>query len=472
VISSISSLRLRLCGSLNRYSADLNRLQRFLDPLVVVILYWILCRKSLPLEATILLLVGLLTILLLGQGRLYESYRQESLWILLRRITTSWLLVLGSLLCWAFAVKISADLSRVSTFLWALTSWFFLCLMHVGVRKLLRFSRIQGVNSRSVIYVGLGDAAKSFYDYVQSAPYMGLYFAGWFSPDMSLADQLPVGMPQCTGGLADLRGWLSNHHPDIVFFSDTFSQDNSMADLVRDLGNSCIPSYFVPSWVFPGLGLRPAQFGSQSCIELWSSRSSLLDRQLKRFFDLFVAGSLLLIFSPILLLIALAIRLTSPGPVLFFQERYGLDGRRFRVCKFRSMYCTESGDRVGLRQAVRNDPRITPIGSFLRRSSLDELPQLLNVLMGQMSLVGPRPHAVDHNEFYRDQINGYMRRHMYKPGITGLAQVRGLRGETPALDLMAKRVEADLEYMYNWSLAGDVKILIMTLFSLGSSRAY
>ena len=180
----------------------------------------------------------------------------------------------------------------------------------------------------------------------------------------------------------------------------------------------------------------------------------------------------LLLLSPLLLLIAGAIALTSPGPVLFAQDRYGLDGRRFRILKFRTMRVLEAGDQQGLRQATRNDPRITPIGGVLRRWSLDELPQLINVLRDDMSLVGPRPHAVDHNEQYRRLIPGYMQRHAFKPGITGLAQVEGLRGETSTLELMANRVAADLRYQRDWSLKLDIKILIKTLLHLRSPNAY
>jgi putative colanic acid biosynthesis UDP-glucose lipid carrier transferase len=168
----------------------------------------------------------------------------------------------------------------------------------------------------------------------------------------------------------------------------------------------------------------------------------------------------------------LAIRLTSPGPILFRQDRYGLDGRRFQISKFRTMTVLEAGDRAGLLQASRHDARVTPLGRLLRRWSLDELPQLFNVLEGSMSLVGPRPHAVDHNEQYRKLIPGYMQRHLFKPGITGLAQVEGLRGETATLEAMARRVEMDLLYQRNWSLAMDFKILVLTLLRIRSPMAY
>jgi putative colanic acid biosynthesis UDP-glucose lipid carrier transferase len=166
--------------------------------------------------------------------------------------------------------------------------------------------------------------------------------------------------------------------------------------------------------------------------------------------------------APVMIAIAAAVRLTSPGPALFKQRRYGLDGREILVYKFRSMRVMEDGGEV--RQAQRNDDRVTPLGAFLRRSSLDELPQLFNVLQGRMSVVGPRPHAVAHNETYRKLIKSYMVRHKVRPGITGWAQVNGLRGETETVEKMRARIEYDLDYLRHWSLKLDLAILWRTFF--------
>ena len=182
---------------------------------------------------------------------------------------------------------------------------------------------------------------------------------------------------------------------------------------------------------------------------------------IKRLSDILIASLILLLASPVMALIAVGIKLTSPGPVLFKQRRYGLDGEEISVYKFRSMTVTEDGDRIV--QAKKRDPRVTPFGKFLRRSSLDELPQFFNVLQGRMSVVGPRPHAVAHNEMYRKVVKGYMIRHKVKPGITGWAQVNGLRGETDTLDKMAARIEYDLEYIRNWSVMLDLWIILKTV---------
>jgi putative colanic acid biosynthesis UDP-glucose lipid carrier transferase len=183
---------------------------------------------------------------------------------------------------------------------------------------------------------------------------------------------------------------------------------------------------------------------------------------IKRIEDVILSTLILVLISPVLIGLAIAVKVTSKGPVFFKQNRYGIDGKPIKVWKFRSMNVMEDGAKVT--QATKNDSRFTPIGQFIRKTSLDELPQFLNVLQGQMSIVGPRPHAVAHNEQYRSLVDGYMLRHKVKPGITGWAQINGWRGETDTLDKMEKRIEFDLEYIQNWSLALDLKIVFLTIF--------
>ena len=177
---------------------------------------------------------------------------------------------------------------------------------------------------------------------------------------------------------------------------------------------------------------------------------------------------ILILLLPLLLLLAVGVKRSSPGPVLFRQRRYGLDGEEIMIYKFRSMTVCEDGGKID--QATRFDKRITPLGAFLRRTSLDELPQFINVLQGRMSVVGPRPHAVAHNEMYRKLISGYMIRHKVKPGITGWAQVNGLRGETENLEKMQARVDYDLDYLRHWSIDMDIKIIFKTVFLVLKDR--
>jgi len=192
---------------------------------------------------------------------------------------------------------------------------------------------------------------------------------------------------------------------------------------------------------------------------------------IKRSMDLVIGILAILILSPLLLLVAALVKWSSPGPVIFQQRRYGLDGEEIRVHKFRTMTVIEDGREI--RQATRDDERVTPLGHVLRRYSIDELPQLFNVLQGTMSLVGPRPHAVAHNEMYRKLIKGYMIRHKVLPGMTGLAQVRGCRGETRTLQEMQARIEYDLDYLRHWTPMLDLKIMAQTaLLVLRDRKAY
>jgi putative colanic acid biosysnthesis UDP-glucose lipid carrier transferase len=242
--------------------------------------------------------------------------------------------------------------------------------------------------------------------------------------------------------------------------------------LLEELRDTTASIYFVPDiFLFDLLHARVDSIGDLPVVAVCETPYSGLNALLKRASDIVFSVSILTLISPLLLAIAIGVKRSSPGPILFKQRRYGLDGRKIVVYKFRSMTVAEDGDVV--RQATRHDARVTPFGAFLRRTSLDELPQFINVLQGRMSVVGPRPHAVAHNELYRKLIRGYMIRHKVRPGITGLAQVRGFRGETDTVDKMKARIECDLAYLRNWSLALDLQIILKTVaVVLGKQNAY
>ena len=247
----------------------------------------------------------------------------------------------------------------------------------------------------------------------------------------------------------------------------------SATDRIRELveGLSTIPAtiHLAPNSTSPLMrDPHPARIGRMRTIQLAPAPLTLRDRVVKRAFDIVGASVLLLASLPLFALIALLIKLDSPGPVLFRQRRHGFNHREFRVIKFRTMSTLDDG--VLIRQARRNDDRVTRVGRFLRSTNLDEIPQLINVLAGQMSLVGPRPHALAHDNEYEERIRQYARRHKVKPGITGWAQVNGYRGETSSIDKMLKRVDHDLYYIDHWSLLFDIRILLMTLLSPRSYR--
>jgi len=465
-----------LAGSLRIHASDLSRLQRLLDPLVPTLLFVLLEQPSPSAFGDLTLppwlWVAAFTALLLPRSGIYASYRQKSLLTLARRVTSGWVMVLTALLLLSFLTKTTAVFSRLDTTLWATSAWLFLLVNHVGLRQLLRWHRSLGGNLRSIVYWGTPEAAAAFAAQLSQAPGMGLRLVAWFSPVPPNPNSRPNHLPACSGGIAEMRRWLEGNSVDRIVFSHITRDGLGMEQLLRLFGDTSVPVIYAPAWAQRSMRFSVDAIGDQPCLDLWGSERSLFDRQLKRCFDLLLTSLGLLLISPLLLLIALAVALTSPGPVLFVQDRYGLDGRRFRIYKFRTMGVLEAGDQPGLKQATRSDPRITPLGRMLRRWSLDELPQLFNVLKGDMSLVGPRPHAVDHNEQYRQLIPGYMQRHSFKPGITGLAQVEGWRGETSTLALMAHRIDADLRYQRDWSLKLDIKILIKTLLRLRSTNAY
>jgi putative colanic acid biosynthesis UDP-glucose lipid carrier transferase len=260
-----------------------------------------------------------------------------------------------------------------------------------------------------------------------------------------------------------LPNYVKAHGTDVVFVALPMRHLPRVIALLDELQDTTTSLYFLPDvFVFDLIQSRTQNICGLPVISLCETPFYGMRGVAKRLFDVVVASAALVVLSPLMLLIAAAIRIGSPGSVIFRQKRYGLDGTQISVYKFRSMYVSEDGDKVV--QAKRGDSRVTPIGHFLRKYSLDELPQLINVLQGRMSLVGPRPHAVAHNEEYRKLIKGYMIRHKVRPGMTGWAQVNGQRGETVRVEDMAARVQFDLAYLREWSLLLDLKILWLTVW--------
>jgi putative colanic acid biosynthesis UDP-glucose lipid carrier transferase len=260
---------------------------------------------------------------------------------------------------------------------------------------------------------------------------------------------------------------------DVIFVALPVRQVQRVMDLMEELRDTTVSVYYVPDiFVYDLIQARTGEIVGMPVVALCETPFYGYRGVIKRLTDLAFAAIALLIAAPLMLGIAVAIRRSSPGPIIFKQRRYGLDGGEIVVYKFRTMRVAEDGAQVT--QATRHDSRVTPVGRFLRRYSLDELPQLFNVLQGHMSLVGPRPHAVAHNEEYRKLIRGYMIRHKAPPGITGLAQINGCRGETARIEEMQARVDYDLEYLRHWTPLLDMKILFLTAVRLirGDTKAY
>jgi putative colanic acid biosynthesis UDP-glucose lipid carrier transferase len=259
---------------------------------------------------------------------------------------------------------------------------------------------------------------------------------------------------------------------DRVYITLPMRAEKRIKWLMNELADSTASVYLVPDiFMFELLHARSDIIAGIPTISIYDSPLDGSNGIVKRIEDLVLSAIILLLISPILLVMSFAIKITSRGPILFKQIRYGIDGKAIEIWKFRSMIVLDNDKKFS--QAKKNDVRLTPIGGFIRSTSLDELPQFFNVLQGRMSIVGPRPHAVVHNEQYRSLINGYMLRHKVKPGITGWAQVHGLRGETDTLEKMEKRIEFDLDYIRNWSLGFDIKIVVSTILkSFTDKNAY
>ena len=463
-------------GILRQSGGDLARIQRLGDPLVATGLFQLIVGQYIPEPSPLLLpswlWVMVLTALLLPGGGMYGSFRQGSLKDLATRVNNRWLAVLMSILILTYVTKSTEYYGRLGFVLWASLTLILLQLSHVGLRKLLRMHRMRGGNSRSILYWGDSEAASKFNNRLINAPWLGLKLSKWFSPNPLRPDSQPPELPPCSGGLVEMRRWLSNNEIDSIVFSHLPSSSVNLNDLLEFFGDTCLPVIYAPHWARKGMRFEVEQFGDTYCLNLWGGIQSHFNSNLKRSFDITLSSMSLIILSPLLLATALVVKFSSPGPIFFAQERYGMNGKKFNLIKFRSMKVMESGNTVGLRQATKNDPRVTAVGKFIRRWSIDELPQLINVLRGEMSIVGPRPHAVDHNESYRSLIPGYMQRHAFKPGLTGLAQVEGFRGETLTIESMANRIEADLRYQREWTLELDLAISLRTVVSLWTHKAY
>lgn len=413
---------------------------------------------DMPKSYTVVLLSGTALFYIIASNlQLYHSWRTDPLSRQLSRIGKIWLLTMVSLILLGWALKVSDHFSRVVIGLWFLASPLVLVTSRWLMRKVLGYYRSQGRNVRYIAVVGNSRAGQAFIEEIHRNEWMGYVLQGRYDTEGVLAGSAPF-----SGDLQQLVGDVKKRSFDEVFIALPMSAEETIAQLVGDLSDSSTPVHIIPDlFTFSLMNARMVHIGSIPAISVFDSPHDDLSAVLKRTEDLVLGSLILALVSPLMLLIAIAIKFSSRGPVIFRQRRYGIGGQEITVWKFRSMTVCEDGSHVP--QAQKNDARITPLGAFLRKTSLDELPQFINVLQGQMSIVGPRPHAVAHNEMYRHDIPGYMLRHLVKPGITGWAQVNGWRGETDTLEKMEKRIEYDLEYIRNWSILFDLKIIALTV---------
>jgi len=383
----------------------------------------------------------------------------------------AWTKVAGMLVFLAFATKTSADYSRQVILSWFVFAGVAQVFLHIGMEHLIRAYNASHLEVIPSVLVGNCQMGRHLADHINKNPWMPQKIVGVITDKDDTGRWFLGGLPKL-GELDELRDMVQKYHIRRVYFALPMKTSHQVRDLQLQLIDLNVDIVWAPD-IF-GLHMVSPSVREVAGVPLYYlSESPLVEgaRVSKMLMDKSLTLMGLLLLAPFMLMIALAVKLSSPGPVLFKQERHGLDGKIIKVLKFRSMRLHKESDGV-ITQATRDDARITPVGRFLRRSSLDELPQLFNVLMGDMSLVGPRPHATAHNDFYADKIDAYMSRHRVLPGITGLAQANGFRGETDTLEKMEKRVEYDLTYINNWSIWLDVRILIKTVYTLFSKNAY
>jgi len=396
------------------------------------------------------------------------TFRSE----LIHTIST-WPVMMGFLIFFGYVTAYLDNFSQLVLTSWVLITPLVILLSHLFIRNLLARIRASTYIRRTSIIVGASEVGFQLRDRLQQDTLTEIDCLGFFDDrGITRLVSRDFNKTPLLGKITDLAEYAKNHSVDIIYVALPMSSQPRILGLLDDLKDTTASIYFVPDiFIFDLIQARVDDVAGMPVVAVCETPFHGMNGVIKRLSDVLLASIILLLISPILLMIALGIKLTSPGPVLFKQRRYGLDGENIVVYKFRSMTVTEDGENVT--QATKNDKRITPFGAFLRKTSLDELPQFFNVIQGQMSIVGPRPHAVAHNEMYRKLIKGYMIRHKVKPGITGCAQVNGLRGETETIEKMAARIEYDLDYLRQWTLVFDLKIIFRTIFLVfADTKAY
>ena len=436
----------------------LGGIEVFLDPVVLTVSLWLL---TIHFEGEFLPPYLLLSVLLFALTFPGTPQLQSTVWRLLLDIAINWLWVAGLLLFLGFASRYLKVFSNE-----LLIAWFWVAPLsqfgaHLALRALAPlFITMQGPPLRAII-VGMNDQGMALANRIQENRYLLVDLCGFFDDRNTarLGDQEEFAI---LGKLEELPGFVKKNYIQRIYISLPMASQPRILQVLDELMDTTASIYFVPDMFITDLILgRTGSVCGIPVISVCESPFAGSSGLVKRSSDIVLSLLILALISPLLLFIVIAVKLTSPGPVIFKQRRYGLDGKEIQVYKFRTMTVCEDGDAI--RQAQKNDSRFTPLGRFLRRTSLDELPQFLNVLQGHMSIVGPRPHAIAHNEMYRKLIKGYMIRHKVKPGITGWAQVNGFRGETATLDKMQGRIDLDLDYLRNWSLSLDLQIILKTI---------
>lgn len=437
-------------------------LQRFSDIATIFVGLYLVCllvNESFSLTHLFMAMTALICFQMIGgMTDFYRSWRGVSLFTEFQLVAQNW--TLAVVLTAGFVSFFDMfDVSFRVYGYWYLLVAVGLVVARAVLRKLIGMLRYRGYNTRRVAIVGSLNAGRELAESLANAPWLGMQVTSIYGggkenrlENVEYIDDLWQVVSDAKSGLIDR-----------IYLAMPMTAEQEIKELIDELCDTTCSVMLIPDiFTFSILQSRPEDINGLPVLSITDTPFNGINMVLKRIEDIIVSFLILLLISPALCTIALAVKITSPGPVIFRQTRYGIDGKPIKVWKFRSMTVMENGDKVT--QAQKGDKRLTPIGGFLRSTSLDELPQFFNVLFGDMSIVGPRPHAVAHNEQYRSMIKGYMLRHKVKPGITGWAQINGWRGETDTLEKMEKRIEFDLEYIRQWSIYFDLRIIFLTIF--------
>jgi Undecaprenyl-phosphate glucose phosphotransferase len=470
--NSKSKNRLTLVPAAERKSCSMNMasgLVALSDALVLLATGFLICWYYVGLDShafgyysLAIVLVTIPVILTFSQANLYNIATIFNPRLHIHKILGIWAVMFMVFLAISFSLKVSEHFSRVWCFSWFLSSAFLFCLERYLYSSLAWRWACEGFFSRKLVIVGSGEQTKKFITQLKNKKEPWIRLAGVFDDRKQRIGPAFMELP-VLGNMDDLIAYTRKNNVDDIVITLPWSADKRLQEIIRKLEELPVTVSLCSDLIgFIPLCTSFSSMGGVPMLDVVEKPLNGWGYFLKELEDKLLALLSLLFLSPLVLLISLAIKLESRGPVIFRQKRYGFNNKEFTVYKFRSMYQKRIPEQ-GVPQAKRNDPRVTRVGAFVRKTSLDELPQLFNVLNGTMSIVGPRPHAVAHNEEYSRIIGGYFARHRVKPGITGWAQVNGLRVETNTPAKMKARVEHDLEYIDNWSLLFDATILIKTI---------
>ncbi len=415
-----------------------------------------------PIHTVLMYFCCALAFFLFSQLGVYASWRGRPMLSMFGQLAAAWGAVMLLGLFFSFLIHHAGNVSRVWLFYWYIIGTLLLIFHRLVLYSTLRLLRGMGLNNKRVVIVGYGKTGQEMHRRALQQDWYG-YDVTAIHADEEDASNLKENSITRIASLEEIHDYILKNKIHEIWITLPIAASAKMQELQYLLRNALVDIRWVPDMIgIQMLSNRMIDFLGVTAVDLNCPVSSGMGGLIKSMFDKLFSLIALILLSPLFIVIGIGIKCTSPGPVFFKQPRLGLNGKKIHVYKFRSMKMHQ--ETQGVMQATRDDPRVTPFGQFLRRTSLDELPQFINVLKGDMSVVGPRPHALQHNDKYKDLLEMYMLRHRVKPGITGWAQIHGHRGETDTVDKMRKRVQFDLYYIKNWSFLMDIKIIFWTTF--------